>query len=73
MTLLTKVAGVSTILSATEDICSILLEVPAHERVQTLMARRVLHESRLVAERVPAVAARAVEMRLMLPNGQIHT
>lgn len=69
---LTKVAGVCAVLSSAEDVGAVLLEVAAHERVEALVARRVLHEARLVAEGVAAIATRAVEMRLVLPVGQIY-
>lgn len=49
-----------------------LLEVAAHERVQALVARGVLHEARLVAERVAAVLPHAVEVRLVFPVAAVR-
>ena len=43
------------------------LELVTAQRVQPLVPRRVLHESRLVAEPVVAVLAHAVEVGLVLP------
>ena len=42
------------------------LELVTAQRVQPLVPRRVLHESRLVAEPVVAVLAHAVEVGLVL-------
>ena len=58
---------VDAIGSAAVDVGPELLEVAAHQGVETLVARRVLHEARLVAETVAAVDAHAVEVRLVLP------
>ena len=50
----------------------VLRKVPTHERVQALVPRRVLHEARLVAERVTAIAARAMEVGLVLPVAAVR-
>lgn len=52
---------------AARHVCPVLLEIAAHQGVETLVPRRVLNETRLVAERVAAVLTHAVEVRLMLP------
>lgn len=57
---------VRTLSSAAGHVGAILLKVAAHQGVQALVSRGVLHETRLVAERVAAVLAHAVKVSLML-------
>jgi len=45
---------------------TILLEITAHQGVQPLVPRGMLHEAGLVAKRVTAILAHAVEVSLML-------
>lgn len=59
--------GVDAVGSAAVDVGPELLEVATHQGVKALVASRVLHEARLVAETVAAVNAHAVEVRLVLP------
>lgn len=50
----------------------VLLEIATHQGVQTLVPRCVLHETRLVAERVAAVLSHAVEVGLVLPVAAVR-
>ena len=62
---LTNHGGIDTLRPSARNVGAVLLEVPAHKRVQPIVAGRVLHESGLVAETVAAVFAHAVEVGLV--------
>jgi hypothetical protein len=61
---LTDIFIVRTVLIPAVHICSELFKVVAHQLIETLVTCSVLHESSLVTERVEAVFATAVEVRL---------
>ena len=69
---LTECVGVDAGVPTAGDVGAILDEVAAHQRVQPLVARRVLHEAGLVAEAVPTVLPDAVEVRLVLPIAAVR-
>jgi hypothetical protein len=64
--LLTQIGSVGTVGPPARHVGAVLLEVSTHQSVESLVARGVLDEPRLVAEAVPAILPLAVEVRLVL-------